>query len=905
MKLVGHVISHTHWDRAWYLPFEIYRQRLVRLMRKLLRIMESDPSYRFTMDGQTVPFEDHFEIHPADRARVERLVRSGRLLAGPFYVLPDQFLITGESLIRNLVIGIAQAKSLGGVQLEGALSDLFGHPSQIPQILNGFGIRSAFIARGMTREQLARGWFQRWRAADGRSEVLVSCPPGGYASLYYWGFDPVGDYPTPPVDAKTWSLDQAGRQLDKLLADYAAGRMTTRNLYLGNGVDHQEAQPHAGEIIRGLNRSQKRIRLVHSSFKGLFASVRREGRKLPIVRGPLDECGLVDTITSRVYLKQDYAEICGRLEMLTEPLLACADLFARGHRAWREPHHVGWTLNSGPNWAAFPEHPAREIEHLWKLLLRNAPHDDICGCSVDATHRDMENRFKRAREINEHFLHDAMLVTASRFAETLPDSDLPVLAVFNPHPVEFTGIVRADVFLKGVTDATSLRLVDSSGRAVEAAVESAEVVARPEWDGNGWRKEPARGAAVRLAVSRVLPPCSFTLLRFSPRRTDARIRPLSASARVLRGSAVVDDDHRRVTLRPDGTFDLVDKRLGRNFRGLGVLEDVEDVGEGYHTRRFAKPARAILSTGSRGRVRILSHNALATQVEAAFVFRLPARAIDNYTRRDSRTAAVPARILFDIPHDGGPVRETVAVDNCARDHHLRLRFATGLAAKEFSADAKFDWRTYPVGHRQARIDSCAVAEAGGAAFGVVCDCPNLVDSRTGRRGLDLGLSLLRAVDKVEGTVHRDVWVGQEGECLRTITRRLAWTSGSPQAVTRDCRVARRTLMAPPLVVALTPKAKHRYADARAETREVPEAPLVEIRGREIELSAWKQADDGRGWIVRVYSLAAKSQRATLSSALPVRRISTCSLGEGNSTPLRGTSFLIRSREIVTLRVEFK
>ncbi len=34
-----HVISHTHWDREWYLTFQQFRLKLVHLIDKLLDIL--------------------------------------------------------------------------------------------------------------------------------------------------------------------------------------------------------------------------------------------------------------------------------------------------------------------------------------------------------------------------------------------------------------------------------------------------------------------------------------------------------------------------------------------------------------------------------------------------------------------------------------------------------------------------------------------------------------------------------------------------------------------------------------------------------------------------------------------------------------------------------------------------
>ncbi|MFZ5951278.1 MAG: glycoside hydrolase, partial [Candidatus Rifleibacteriota bacterium] len=141
----GFVISHTHWDRAWYLPFQAYRLRLVRMIDDLLELLESDDSFKcFTLDGQTVLLEDYLEIRPQNLVRLQKLVQASRLFIGPWYTLPDLFIPCGESVIRNLQLGLNIAREFGEPMKIGYLPDPFGHFAQLPQILQGFDI-SSFI----------------------------------------------------------------------------------------------------------------------------------------------------------------------------------------------------------------------------------------------------------------------------------------------------------------------------------------------------------------------------------------------------------------------------------------------------------------------------------------------------------------------------------------------------------------------------------------------------------------------------------------------------------------------------------------------------------------------------------------------------------------------------------------
>ena len=113
--LTVHLIPHTHWDREWYLPRATFVARLVPALDDLLDRLDTTPDFRsFFLDGQTVLLEDYLRVRPEQRARVARFVRDGRLQVGPWYVLADELIPSGESLVRNLLLGRADAERLGG-----------------------------------------------------------------------------------------------------------------------------------------------------------------------------------------------------------------------------------------------------------------------------------------------------------------------------------------------------------------------------------------------------------------------------------------------------------------------------------------------------------------------------------------------------------------------------------------------------------------------------------------------------------------------------------------------------------------------------------------------------------------------------------------------------------------------
>src|SRR6266540_13869 len=169
------LVPHTHWDREWYLPFEGFRHRLIPVMDELLDLLDRGYPH-FHLDDQTALIDDYLEIRPEREQDIRRHAEAGRISVGPWLTLVDEFLVSGETILRSLELGLARARELGGGDLVGYLPDQFGHVGQMPQILRTAGIDNAVVWRGVPAA-IDRTVF-RWEAPDG-SEVLAEYLPFG------------------------------------------------------------------------------------------------------------------------------------------------------------------------------------------------------------------------------------------------------------------------------------------------------------------------------------------------------------------------------------------------------------------------------------------------------------------------------------------------------------------------------------------------------------------------------------------------------------------------------------------------------------------------------------------------------------------------------------------------------
>jgi mannosylglycerate hydrolase len=145
-KLTLHVVSHTHWDREWYLSWQQFRHRSLRMIDHLLAIMEREPDYRsFMLDGQVLVLQDYLEIKPENTERIRALVRAGRLLIGLWYAQPNVYMAGAEAMIRNLLLGRKEAEKFGPYMGVCYLPDAFGFTAQLPLLMDGFGISDVVL----------------------------------------------------------------------------------------------------------------------------------------------------------------------------------------------------------------------------------------------------------------------------------------------------------------------------------------------------------------------------------------------------------------------------------------------------------------------------------------------------------------------------------------------------------------------------------------------------------------------------------------------------------------------------------------------------------------------------------------------------------------------------------------
>jgi len=691
------IVPHTHWDREWYAPFQTFRVRLLPLLDELLDLLERDESYeRFLLDGQTVVVDDYLAVRPQAAERLAKLAAAGRLQIGPWMVLMDEFMVSGETIVRDLQLGIARATELGAVMEVGYLPDMFGHIAQMPQLLHLAGFEHAVVWRGVPAA-IDRTAFW-WVAPDG-SRVRAEYLYGSYSN----GRDLPPDAP---------GLLRRARGYE---AELGPARLEGGGILLMNGTDHHRPQPWLGEVVAAANALQSDYRFSITSLPE-HLDAQPAPADLPEWRGELRSGARANVLMGVASNRVDVHRACARaersLERRGEPLSALL-------------------LPAG-------RYPAALLDEAWRNLVLNSAHDSSCACSADEVVDAVLVRYQEARQIGDALTRDALHELAARI-----DAPAGSTLVCNPTRVTRSGLVPAVVPGEGPVHMVShdgvarptqvVRNLGGEGfsaivvgrkvrwvleliRGHEFAGAQIAQVVRREVGPHDWEYtlraarpleplvdlEPLRDELLNLGdggatlrFRQTVAPAREVVFQADPVpgfgwRTYTAVEGAGPDALLSADDTVLRNEHLTVEVdRDDGTFTITTAD-GLAFPDCNRLVDGGDGGDTYN---YSPPTEDdIVDEPQFVRVDVVERGPVRASLLVTCEYQLPQHAIGDErlcTRRSEETARFDVLSTLELRAGERFLRVHVEIDNTCRDHRLRAHFPLATPVEGSDAECAF------------------------------------------------------------------------------------------------------------------------------------------------------------------------------------------------------------------------
>ena len=688
-----HLVPHTHWDREWYRPFQSFRMQLVDLVDRVLDMLDAQPGFAFTLDGQLATVDDYLEIRPEQEDRIRRHVEGGRLAIGPWQVLMDEFLVSGETLVRNLEMGWERADAFGGPMRVGYLPDMFGHVAQMPQILRRAGLTDAVVWRGIPAA-IDRHAF-RWEAPDG-SWVRAEYLPAGYGNAAHLFAVPEA------LEAAAdrfveWSRPWFGA--DPLLAMY--------------GTDHTAPVAELAGLVSRLNEAHATSKVEISTLARYVESAPPLEADAPRWRGEMRSGARANVLMGVASARIDIKQAAGRAETLLERYAEPLTALHVAADAW----------------------PAPFLRLAWRKVVENSAHDSICGCSVDAVVDQVLVRFAEAEQI---------AASLARRAAATVALDVPrgAVAVLNPTPAARSGLVEATLAAPDAWGEVALETADGGRVATQELARKDPVLLETRLRGDAvdelfhrfhgrevfdhaWNGYRVEGRTLTLhvdtdpdpiwldvdglraevtAVMRAAPSDTW-LVRIVARERRTIIASIAVPAlgwtavRVVEGRGEVEHPVRAVAdgrglenglvavgVADEGTLELR-AADAITTRGVGRIVDGGDYGDSYN---YGPPrSDALVSDPSSVSIAAEAAGPILGRLRVTRAYDWPVRVEPDGSARSAERRRT--EVVMDVELRAGEpfVRVRVAFDNQSDDHRVRFHVPLPRSAANSDAEGQF------------------------------------------------------------------------------------------------------------------------------------------------------------------------------------------------------------------------
>lgn len=858
-KKTVHIISHSHLDREWYMPFEAHRMRVVELFDAVLDLFDQDPNFKyFHVDGHTLPLDDYLEIRPEQRGRIQAAIDAGKLRIGPYYILQDAFLISEEANVRNALIGRQELDKWGvkGEQV-GYFPDTFGLSGQIPQIVKETGLSYATFGRGVKPTGFNNtvgesSAFQstysemNWKSPD-ETQILGIL----FANWYSNG----NEIPTEEEAARIF--------WDQKLADaekYAA----TDQLLMMNGCDHQPVQRDVSQAIDLANRLYPDYHFIHSNFEIYYESLpKNQLAQLSTVYGELRSqetegwYTLANTASSRIYIKQRSHELSLRLEKEIEPLAVIAQ-------------EMGYL------------YPKDQLDFAWKKLLENYPHDSICGCSVDQVHRGMMTRFDQVEGVLDYLQAELLAYLGKFDFGNRPEEAKHTFQVWNTDTVAKKCQVKTKIEVER-------RLFKEDYPSV-AYQKMADIVL-PGYqvvDGEG-NQYPASITDLGPAFAYDLPKDAFRIpymaryiqVEVELEKLDALtvkqlylVEKEASEMKQIAKQQTLENEWIKVTLDDQGSLDLYDKKYQRYYRGQCVFEETGDAGNEY-----------IFKEAKGNRIYSYGHLVTAefsqegpTQIlKTKYEWELPEagddllqeeikRVIDITNRKSGRSEKLIKQTLsvsYRLHPNDKFVKVRVEGHNDVKDHRIRMVWKVDGQAQTHWVDSHYEvlqrpnvvskeWKN-PSNPQVLRHGVAIYAsDASNQDFGITVATKGLYEYEVYEDGqfTNLAVTLLRSTGELGDWGHFDT---PEAQCIGDFYGDLAFCLWTGQDQGRTSLIEARYLFVDPIAYSPVNQSRQVLTERRSWTplldklfsKDLPETVII---------TAIKKAQADEGIIIRLLNL---------------------------------------------------
>ena len=635
-----HYINHTHWDREWCRSSDTYRIRSVYVFNMLLDILERNPDYKcFTFDGQTAALEDYLNLKPENREIIKKYIEEKRILIGPWYTQPDMFLVSGESLLRNLILGSKFADSMGHCMEVGWIPDAFGQIQSTPQIFKELGMKSVFAWRGFNYKDTDDSIFL-WEAPN-KDKILTVHFPLGYGYYRY----------LPEDEDKAYSdIMDTTKKIE--------GRFRDNEILLMGGSDHTKPQESIANTIKNIegkiNEDGYSIKLSNPEIfvDDVLESIKNSNRELEVFKGEAKSAALgrihAGITSTRIDIKNESKKYETLLPLVIEPMSV-----------------ISSTIGG--------KYEQSVMNYYWKTIFKNQFHDSAYSSSPESINQSVKNRLLNLR----HGLSELIWMNIRMLKDKLDFTQLKdneeVVVIFNTLPYKRNDLAFINFIIKD----KDFVLKDEDDNIIPyVIVNSKEKINTEIEDYNGCQNyhdaaEINEGTKFNIQVkikASLLPNMGYKVLKIC--YGEKNTAPVEGNVRLI-SDRVFENNNIKVEINDNGTLDVTNKANNLVYKEVHWFDESGDDGDEYNYSP-PKDDKVISTRDLTPTIEIIENTPLEVKYRITYYIESPLECIDHYRSEEMVGYNIVTEVS--LKDNSKTIDFRTTIKNKAKDHIIKAVF---------------------------------------------------------------------------------------------------------------------------------------------------------------------------------------------------------------------------------------
>lgn len=662
-KIKAVVINHGHLDVEWYKTIDAYRFWVLKIIDCLYEEALKKDNYKsYTFDGSVFLLDDLVAYYPEYKGKIKKLIKSGKLTIGPFYTQFDEWIPSGESIVKNCLWGDRKSKEYGSRPLKvGYLPDNFGHPSQLPQILNQFGIDNLIFMRGMIDIDHGREFY--FIGQDGSKLLAVNY---NYATNFLFANNspennnprniPYFDCMNPSEEKlKQFSLHNNNEFLATEMVksvEENIGNFSQNVICIPMGCDHCPPQVGLGDTIEKANLMQNRIDFEFGDPSD-YINYLKKGNIDCYFTGELigckTECILLGVLCDRIYQKIDHFACESLLFNYALPLTALQNNFTNKSAKFSEI-----------------------LENVTKNILVNSSHDSIHGSCLDEVHKEIDARNVFNKQVCAEIVLDSLNAFGSYMGRWW-DDDNRCVVVYNSSSNAKKQLVSAWFPIND----DEIEIKDINGTVLEHSIMERDFAVK-NIQGNPYYTDlPSKEfREVRFFVE--MKP--YSVQTFAWRKVEGQKAVLHSNENYI------ENEFLKVSIN-GALLDVLDKKSGVEYKGLNNICDIADAGDAWdYSEPYIDYDAVFSKDGVIDDVKTCKTNICQTLILKGHYTR-PYELIGDYASQ--RKTDIYYRFEISVSAHIKRVDVKLTFENTAKDHLSMLEFPVGFTAKSVMSKGAF------------------------------------------------------------------------------------------------------------------------------------------------------------------------------------------------------------------------